>query len=165
MEDQINNEQEYQNFEDPEPQRPTGLTIACVLSFISAGFQFLGNIISFLAYNVMRELGQSEEYLEMMEKFVPDIDEFEAQMQAQLAVSRISYLVQALLFIGSFIGVLQMWNLKKTGFHIYAISQILILIATALLVSSVTGASMVGSVILTAIWIGIYFMYYKRNLQ
>ena len=164
MEEYTDNQQ-YNDFENPEPQRPTGLTIACVLSFINAGFQFLGNIFSFLAYNVMQGLGQDEDYLEMMEKFVPDIDEFETQMQAQLAVSRISYLLMALAFAASFIGVLQMWNLKKNGFHIYAIAQILILIITAIFVAGVTGASMVSPAILTAIWIGIYFIYYRKALQ
>ena len=163
--EEYSDNQQFNDFENPEPQRPTGLTFACVLSFINAGFQFLGNIISFLAYNVVRELGQSEEYLEMMEKFVPDIDEFEAQMQAQLAVSRISYLLMALAFAASFYGVIQMWKLQKRGFHIYAISQIVILIITAIFVASVTGASMVSPAILTAIWIGIYYIYYRKTLQ
>ena len=157
--------QQFNDFENPEPQRPTGLTIACVLSFINAGWQFIGNIFSFLAYNVMQGLGQDEDYLEMMEKFVPDIDAFEAQMQAQFAVSRISYLLTALLFIGSFVGVLYMWRMQKKGFHIYSISQILVLIVTVTFVTSVTGASIWGSVILTAAWILIYYMYYRRFEQ
>lgn len=164
MEEYTDNQQ-FENFETPEPQRPTGLTVACVLSFINAGFQFLGNIFSFLAYNVMQGLGQDEDYLEMMEKFVPDIDEFEATMNAQLAVSRVSYLITALLFAASFIGVAYMWKLQKKGFHIYAIAQILILIATAVFVTSVTGDSIVSPAILTAIWIGIYFIYYRKTLQ
>ena len=164
MEEYTDNQQ-YNDFENPEPKRPTGLTIACVLSFINAGFQFLGNIFSFLAYNVMQGLGQDEDYLEMMEKFVPDIDEFEATMAAQLAVSRVSYLITALLFAASFIGVAYMWKMQKKGFHIYAIAQILILIATAVFVTSVTGASIVSPAILTAIWIGIYFIYYRKTLQ
>lgn len=165
MEEQFNTEQEYQNFENPVPQRPNGLTIACVLSFLNAGLQFISNIFSYLAYNVMHELGQSEEYYEMMEKFMPDMDEFETAMEAQLAVPRTSYLLTALLFAASFVGVLYMWRLQKKGFHIYAISQILILIVTALMVVPVTHASMTGAVVLTAIWIGIYFIYYKKVLQ
>ena len=164
MEEYTDNQQ-YNDFETPEPQRPSGLTVWCVLSFINAGWQILANIVTFLMYNMMKEIGQSEEYLEMMEKFAPNVDDIESAMQAQFAVSRISYLVQALLYVGSFIGVLYMWRLQKKGFHIYAISQILILIATALLVTSVTGASMTGAVIMTAVWIGIYYMYYKRNMQ
>lgn len=165
MEEQFNNDPNYQDFENPTPKRPDGLTVACVLSFINAGWQILANIVTFLMYNLMKEIGQSEEYLEMMEKFAPNVDDIESAMQAQFAVSRMSYLVQALLYVGSFIGVLYMWRLQKKGFHIYAISQILILIATALLVTSVTGASMTGAVIMTAVWIGIYYMYYKRNMQ
>lgn len=163
--EEFTDNQNYNSFENPAPQRPAGLSVACVLSFINAGWQILANIVTFLMYNLMKEIGQSEEYLEMMEKFAPNVDDIESAMQAQFAVSRMSYLVQALLYVGSFIGVLYMWRLQKKGFHIYAISQILILIATALLVTSVTGASMTGAVIMTAVWIGIYYMYYKRNMQ
>ena len=157
--------QQINEFENPTPKRPDGLTVACVLSFISAGWFTLANLITFLSYNFMKSLSSDENYLEMMEKFAPDMDEFEATMEAQFAVSRGSYLLQALLYVGSFIGVLYMWKLQKKGFHIYAISQILILIATAVFVTSVTGAPIWGSVILTAIWIGIYYIYYRKTLQ
>ncbi len=165
MEDYFNAEQTSQNFEDPAPQRPTALTIACVFSFINAGWQILMNIISFLFYNVMQNLGQDEDYLEMMEKFVPDIDEFGAVMQQQLSISRVSYLLFALLFAGSFIGVCYMWKLQKKGFHIYTISQILILIATTLLIANVIGVSILGSAISTFVWIGIYFIFYNKKMQ
>lgn len=165
MEEQFFTDQDNQNYETPEPQRPSGLTVWCVLSFINAGWQILANIVTFLMYNLMKEIGQSEEYLEMMEKFAPNVDDIESAMQAQFAVSRVSYLIQALLFAASFIGVAYMWKLQKKGFHIYAIAQILILIATAVFVTSVTGASLVSPVILTAIWIGIYFIYYRKTLQ
>lgn len=157
--------QQLNEFENPEPQRPNGLTVACVLSFINAGWFALANLITFLSYNFMKSLSSDENYLEMMEKFAPDMDQFEATMEAQFAVSRGSYLLQALLYVGSFIGVFYMWRLQKKGFHIYAISQILLLIVTALIVVPVTGDSMVGSVVLTAIWIGIYFIYYRKTLQ
>ena len=163
--EEINQEQGFNEFENPQPQRPSGLSIWCVLSFINAGWQVLANILWFLAYNVMQELGQSEEYYEMMEKFSPDTEQLETTLQSQLAVSRVSYLLTALLFVASFYGVLQMWKLQKRGFHIYAISQILILIVTAIFVTSVTGTSIWGSVILTALWIGIYYLYYKRNMK
>lgn len=165
MEEQFNTEQNYNDFENPTPQRPSGLSVWCVLSFINAVFQFISNIFWFLAYNTMQSLGQDEDYLELMEKFSQGNDQIEATMQSQLAVSRVSYLLTALLFVASFYGVLQMWKLQKRGFHIYAIAQILILIVTAMFVTSVTGASIIGPVVLTAIWIGIYYLYYRRNMQ
>lgn len=163
--EEFTDNQNIDSFENPEPQRPNGLTIACVLSFINAGLQFISNIFSYLAYNVMHEVGQSEEYYEMMEKFMPDMEQFETVMEAQLAVPRISYILTALLFAASFVGVFYMWRLQKKGFHIYAISQILMLIVTALIVVPITGDSMMGAVVMTAIWIGIYYIYYKKALQ
>ena len=165
MEEQFNTDPNYQDFENPEPKRPDGLTVWCVFSFINAGFQFISNIFWFLAYKTMQALGQDEDYLELMEKFSQNNGQIESAMQSQLAVSRVSYLLTALLYIASFYGVLQMWKLKKQGFHIYAIAQILLLIVTAVFVTSVTGASIVGPVVLTAIWIGIYYLYYRRNMK
>ena len=164
MEEYTDNQQ-FNDFDNPQPQRPSGLSVWCVLSFINAGFQFISNIFWFLAYNTMQSLGQDEDYLELMEKFSQGNDQIEESMQAQLAVSRMSYLLTALLFVASFYGVLQMWKLQKRGFHIYSIAQILILIVTAVFVTSVTGAPIWGSVILTAVWIGIYYLYYRRNMQ
>ncbi len=157
--------QQFNEFENPAPKRPNGLTVACVLSFISAGWFTLANLITFLSYNFMKSLSSDENYLELMEKFGQDAEMLEATMEAQFAVSRVSYLLQALMYIGSFIGVLYMWRLQKKGFHIYAISQLLLLIVTAVFVTSVTGSSIWGSVILTAIWIGIYYIYYRKTLQ
>ena len=164
MEEYTDNQQ-YNDFENPEPQRPSGLTVACILSFINAGWQFTANLISFLSFNLMKSMTTDENYLELMEKFVPDMDEFEEAMALQFSVNRIYYLLAALLFAGSFVGVLFMWKQLKKGFHIYAISQILILIVTAIFVTSVTGTPIWGNVVLTAIWIGIYFLYYRRFEQ
>lgn len=165
MEEQLNTEQNYNSFENPKPARPFLMEAFCVLSFINAGFSVLGNLITFLSYDIMKSLMTDEDYLELMEKFGQDMEQFEATMEAQFAVSRVNYLLQALMYIGSFIGVLYMWRLQKKGFHIYAISQLLLLIVTAVFVTSVTGASIWGSVILTAIWIGIYFIYYRKVLK
>ena len=164
MEEYTDNQQ-LNEFETPKPQRPSGLTVACILSFINAGWQFTANLISFLSFNLMKSMTTDENYLELMEKFIPDMDEFEEAMALQFSVNRIYYLLVALLFAASFVGVLFMWKLQKRGFHFYAIAQILILIATAVFVTSVTGASIIGPAVLTAIWIGIYFIYYRKTLQ
>lgn len=163
--EEFTDNQNYDNFENPEPQRPTGLTVACVLSFINAVFQFLSNLLWFTAYNAMNELSQTEEYDDMLETFSQDVELLNSTIQNQLAVSRISYLLMALLYAASFYGVLQMWKLQKQGFHIYAIAQILMLIVTAVFVTSVTGESIVGAAVLTALWIGVYFIFYKKNMQ
>lgn len=163
--EEFTDNQQYNDFENPKPTRSFALEAACVLSFINAVLQFLSNLLWFTAYNAMRELSQTEEYDEMLENFSQDIEMLNSTIQNQLAVSRISYLLMALLYAASFYGVLQMWKLQKQGFHIYAIAQLLILIVTAVFVTSVTGESIVGTAVLTALWIGIYFMFYKKHMQ
>lgn len=163
--EELTENQQINEFENPTPKRPDALSIACVLSYVNAGWQFLSHIVLFLAYNMMKNVMQSEEYLDLVEKMGQDSEQVEGVMSWYFSVPRFSFLILALLFVGSFIGVYHMWNMKKKGFHIYAIAQILILIATAVFVTSVTGASLVSPVILTAIWIGIYFIYYRKTLQ
>lgn len=162
MEEQFFTDQNNQNFENPEPQRPSGLTVWCVLSFINAGWQILSNVAAFLAYNFMLRLSQDEDYLEMMEKYGVDGDMSEQAFGTLLAVNRIYYLLIALMFVGSFVGVYHMWYQKKKGFHIYTISQILVLIVSALMIP---GASIWSSMIMTALWIGVYYLYYRRFEQ
>ena len=113
----------------------------------------------------MKTINEDENYVELMEKMGVDMDQMETAMAAIFDVNKFYYLLTALLYIGSFIGVLYMWKMQKKGFHYYAIAQILILIATAVFVTSVTGASIVGPAILTALFIGIYFIYYKKVME
>ena len=163
--EELNQGESYNEFENPQPQRPTGLTIACILSFINAVWQFLSNFILFSSYNMMKTINDDENYVELMEKMGVDMDQMEEAMAAFFNVNKFYYLLTALLYIGSFIGVLYMWKMQKKGFHYYAIAQILILIATAVFVVSVTGASIVSPAILTAAFIGIYFIYYKKVME
>ena len=162
MEEQFFTDQDNQNFETPAPQRPSGLTIWCVLSFINAVLQFLVNFISFVSFNMMKTVTTDDNYVEMMDELGFDMDKMESTLKAFLAPGMFYYLITALLYAASFVGVLYMWKLLKKGFHIYAIAQILLLIVTVIFV---TGSSIWGSVILTAVWIGVYYLYYRRNMQ
>lgn len=163
--EEYNDNQQITEFENQEPQRPTGLTIACVLSFINAGWQFLMNFIMFAVYNMMKTMTNDDTYIELMEKYGVNVDDMETAMSSTFAVNRSYYLLTALLYIGSFLGVLYMWRMQKKGFHYYSIAQILILIVAMLMFYSVTATSPVSSIILTAIFIGIYFIYYRKVMK
>ena len=148
-----------------EPKRPTGLTIWCILSFANAVYQFFVGLMTYFSYNVIKNMFSDEEYLDMMEKYGMGEEQMEKATGAILAVGRSYYMYTALLYVASFIGVLYMWKQMKKGFHIYSIAQILILIVYVLMFCNATGESPWGSVILTALWIGIYYLYYKRNMK
>ena len=160
-----NQDTQFTDFENPKPQRPIALTVFCILSFINAVYQFIVGISTFLTFDMLKEMLNSEDILDMMEKLGIDMETNAGAMEAIFSVNRIYYLLTALLYIGSFIGVLYMWKLQKRGFHFYAIAQILILTVTALFVTRVTGAPIWADVIYTAIFIFLYFSYYKRNMQ
>lgn len=163
--EELTENQQINEFENPTPKRPDALSIACVLSYVNAGWQFLSHIVLFLAYNMMKNVMQSEEYLDLVEKMGQDSEQVEGVMSWYFSVPRFSFLILALLFVGSFIGLYHMWNMKKKGFHIYAISQILILIVTAIFITNNTDKPIALDVVLAAIWIGIYYIYYKKALQ
>lgn len=161
-----NNQNQYlEEFENPKPQRPFALSFFCVLSFINAAFQVLSGMVVFLMFDVFKNIFGSEEYIEMMENAGIDIEAAGNPFDAAFSVRRIYYFLSALLYVFSFIGALDMWKLQKKGFHIYTIAQILILIITAIFVVNVTGASIWGDVIYTAIFVIFYYLHYKKVMQ
>ena len=151
--------------ENPQPQRPFTLSLFCVLSFINAVYQFFWGIIMFVTYDKVKELSDDDNYLELMEKMGANSDEVNSAMANMFAVSRNYYILTALLYVASFVGVYYMWKLLKKGFHIYAIAQILILIVEVLMFTNVTGTSPWGSVIITAVFIAMYYAQYKRVME
>jgi hypothetical protein len=82
------------------------------------------------------------------------------------SVGRGYYFIEMILFIASFVGVLMMWRLQKRGFHVYTISQILMLIATSIcVVSKIGGGFPFGPVLWTALFVMMYFSHYKRVMK
>lgn len=151
--------------ENPQPVRPFGLSFFCILSFINAVLQFLINFLSFSVFNTMKTVTSDEKFLELYENMGIDEDQLETALGAFFAPGMFYYLITSLLYIGSFFGVLYMWRMQKKGFHYYAIAQILILIVAALMYFGATGSSPWSSIILTAAFIGIYFVYYKKVME
>lgn len=92
--------------------------------------------------------------------------------QQQLAMDGINMMAQIdpkywlfllILFIGSLVGVVQMFKCNKRGLHIYAISQILMLINASLyLYPKQPQSGFVSELLLTLAFILFYYMYFKR---
>ena len=73
------------------------------------------------------------------------------------------YLILLVLFIGSLVGVIKMWKGNKRGLHVYAISQILMLINASVYVYPLQKPSpFVYDLLLTIMFIVVYFLYFKR---
>lgn len=104
--------------------RPEVLKILCILTFIGSGLSILSNIVMFLSIDIIRELYTNGSFEFMMKSL--DGETFEI-----LIMTNRSYFgFQILGLAGAIFGAYKMWNLKKIGFHIYTISQIILIILT-----------------------------------
>jgi hypothetical protein len=100
------------------PQRPTLLTVLCILTFIGSGMNLFSSLIIAGFYDVFVEIAQ-----EFAKKFtLPGID-------LLLEMKPVYFLVSGICYAGSLVGAVFMLRLKKAGFHIYTIFQILLIIA------------------------------------
>lgn len=161
-------EQQYENeqFLNPQPERPTGLTIFCVLSFIGGAWNALQNFILFAAYDAFKNVLANEDIMESYKKLIGNqADTIIKAYETIFTVDRVYFILEALLGIGSFVGVLFMWKLQKKGFHIYTISQILMLIVSAILYYSVVGMKPWGDIIWTVFFVLWYLPFYKKVMK
>ncbi|MBO5847720.1 MAG: hypothetical protein J6R17_00725 [Bacteroidales bacterium] len=164
--------QEDYNIEQEEPaKRPEMLTVICILSFINAVYNGIVNFISFAFYdtfqNVFEQMRNGEGMFADMAEQMGDSWETMAEASAlAFSVGRGYYFIEMVLFIASFVGVLMMWKLQKRGFHVYAIAQILMLIATSIcVVSKIGGGFPFGPILWTALFVMTYFSYYKKVMK
>lgn len=107
-------------------QRPQALKTLCILSYIGCGLIFLLTLMSIpnitksderKAAEIEQVRGVSEEMANQLEAQYMDPN-YKSKMTMKLVVD--------LLFLGlTLTGVIMMWKLKKTGFYIYAASEIL----------------------------------------
>lgn len=134
-----------------KPQRPEGLSIVCVLSFIGGGLSFVSNFFIYLYYSSIIKAIEEDEVMKL-----PNID-MDMVLEILKSSGRTYYLLVSFLYIVSLYGVNKMWKLQKRGIHFYAIAQILLLILPLLFVNA--GMSVFPGLIITAFFIFIYSRY------
>ena len=122
MENQIENT--LTNEIDGQGKRPQFLSVLCILSFICIGLMLLMSLYGLVANTPER----MAENIEKMRAFSPSSAE---QMEASYAeqqssvMGRIQPYINILFIMISFLGVLQMFNLKKMGFFVYTAAEII----------------------------------------
>ena len=99
--------------------RPLMLTVLCILTFAGSGLNILSGLAigAFFDQFVQIATGFAETYdLPGMELITEGSPGF--------------FLISAVFYAGSVTGAILMWRLQRIGFHVYTISQILLLIAS-----------------------------------
>jgi hypothetical protein len=103
---------------DTPAKRPSFLTVLCILTFIWSGWNMASNLVVGSFFDFF-----SKFFAQFAETYkIPG-------MEILGEATPVYFFVSALFFLGCIIGAFLMWRLKKTGFHVYTISQILLLIA------------------------------------
>lgn len=158
------------------PQRPTFLTVLCILSFIGCGLGIFGGITGYFTNKALAGTGDalSSEISSSMDEALANENMSDAERQMANALGDAlggsmdfgamanSSLVQGLMAIVCLIGVYMMWKLKKTGFYIYTVAQIATVAAPFVLVGGLAGGLMAT---LGAIFPVIFIILYALNLK
>jgi hypothetical protein len=130
----------------PPVKRPDLLTVLCVLTFIGSGLAVFSNLLIYLTY---------DEMLKMIEEYEIEIPGFYMMMSG----GKKFFIAGFILYSFSCYGALQMWKLKKLGFHLYTGAQILILLLPVVMISSYQFS--IFSLLFTAIFVIGYAVNYK----
>jgi len=108
--------------------RPELLTILCTLTFIGSGMSMLANGILFLVFDQVREVFNQQESYSFLGS--------EIDFSFLAGISTWFFLAMGLTQALSFTGAYEMFKLRKRGFHLYAMAQIMLLIIPKLFIPS-----------------------------
>jgi len=103
---------------EDKPKRTRLLTVLCILTFIGSGMNLFSGFMTAAFYDTFTSVAQA-----VAEKF--KLPGMESLLESPPAL----FLTLGFFYSASLTGALMMWNLKKAGFHVYTIAQILIIIA------------------------------------
>ena len=140
-----------------EAKRPGGLIVLGILTFLGSGIVFLFQFFSFALYH------EIPGYMEMAAAINEPMSAFYLQSRdVFINTPRHIFLVLALIYLCSVSGAAIMLAMRKIGFHIYAIAQILIVFLPSLLHKTPFGLGNIVSGLLALVFIALYSLYYKK---
>lgn len=157
-----------------EPKRSQFLTVLCILSFIMCAIGFLSGIWGIYQSTPEAMQKNIEQVRAVNEEMADQMENNMIEMESN-PFSKIAPYLGLVYTLGSFLGVLLMWNRTKKGFYIYAIAEILPYTSIVLMGknslnmmgppggSSATFA-MIGIVLMVVIDLVFVFLY-SRNLK
>lgn len=147
---------------------PSGLNILTILSFIGCAIQFLGSIWGF--YSARTNYEQKDKMMEQLnsekapgwaKSLMPDEETLIKSFENRLPILILGMVSVFLCFYG----LLQMRKLKKQGYLLYVIGEILPFISMVLFIGtlSVTSLGVVISAAIAVLFIVMYTLY-RKNL-
>lgn len=129
-------------------ERPKLLTVLCIASFIGSGLTSVSNLFIYFNHGALAEAVNSEAF-----------KDFGFDLSLLLDVKPVYFLLAGLLNVISFTGVRKMWQLQRGGFHIYAITQLLMLIVSTIYIYKPTGVFPMFDLLITSLFILLYLRF------
>lgn len=145
----MENNLEQQIFET----RRRNLRIILTLSIIGSGLYFISYLMTGLTLPALKATYQSGA--------IPFPAETAVLVEQFFETPRSFFLCSALLYAVSLTGVILMWNLRKSGFHLYTLAQLLVMLVTLLFLGR--ERLPLGDIMFTLLFV-IYYYLALRNL-
>lgn len=128
--------------------RPTVLTVLCILTFVGSGMNLFSSLVIAGFYDSFLEVAG-----EFGRKFnIPGMELLEQMTPAYFLSTGVLYAV-------SIAGAIFMMKLRKAGFHIYTISQILLLLTPMYFLKTP------GPDTVQLIFSGLFILLYSRHFK
>jgi len=149
-------------------QRPTLLTVLCILTFIGSGFSTLSNLMGMLLSPLKNFINPAifENALDHVQ------DEFATkfiQMAIEIAQKAFEHvfeisLVKFLLYAASLTGAILMFRLKKAGFYLYTLAQILLIFVAPIFIgfNFITNIGILFASVFSLLFIALYAINLKH---
>jgi hypothetical protein len=134
---------------ESKERRPAFLSVLCILTFIGSGLNAFLNLMVFIFFDASMKFAA-----EMVKTF--KITGMETFLDAKPMYFGSTAMINALAVAGA----IWMWQLRKPGFHIYTISQILVILAPMYFFHLPTPDFF--SILLSGIFVLFYSSYLKK---
>ena len=132
-------------------ERPVILAVMLILSMLSGILSSFANFIVYVLIDAFREQLTGQETMNFMG--------VQFDLSLFLNIDKRFFFYQFVLYAISFAGGLLMWQWKKLGFHLYLVSQILLLILASVFLKRMPFPY--PDIILTGFFVYIYAKYLK----
>lgn len=153
-----------------KPKLPTGLNVLTILTFIGCAIQLFGTVFGFAT--AKKNYEEKDKVLQQVssgdmpgwaKSMMPDPSKYD-EMVTKSFENRIPILILGLIAVGlCFYGALQMRKLKKEGFLIYVVGQVVPFISSFAFIGAMmfAGVGFMVGVSITVLFILLYFVHRK----
>jgi hypothetical protein len=152
--------------ENTAPVRPAFIKVLCILSFIGTGIGLLSGLFNYWSNHQMAEGGgavmNALGAMQGGDQATDAMNKMASALGIDYAKQAMSSLIVGLLNIVVFLGAIMMWNLKKIGFYIYTLGQVVSITVPFVIVGGLLGGI---SGMMMALFAIAFIIMYAVNLK